>query len=276
MKRGLALASALLKTKSDASLVSAPNAQAPYPTLSVAALALAALLVPMVARALEAFAGSTHLRFRYGYRSLWIGAFLLNVLCVSIPGRLDEEMARSTGIESVWRSLFVPAPWAFAIWGVIYLGELCVSVAVGVSGARQVSGACSYWVAGTLYQCLWCLAFRRRFMSALWLPSSMLALGSLCLFGAHSELTDALLAATTLRGRIIAGLIRFPISVHAAWLSAAALLNLNGWAARMQVSLVDQVLLANTSAFLAFIVGAGYTIWSRDSAVGRSTHIQHT
>ena len=50
---------------------------------------------------------------------------MLSVVAVGVPGRWDGEMA--TGMP--WPTLFTPAPWAFAIWGVIYAGEVGAVVA---------------------------------------------------------------------------------------------------------------------------------------------------
>lgn len=235
-----------------------------YIGLSVPAMLLSTTAVPMVAWWLVVVSGRS-------YRTLWIGTFAFNVFFVSAPGRLDDEMSRTTGADPVWRSPFSPAPWAFAIWGLIYMGELGISVAVAYDGAQQVYAARLFWVAATLYQCLWCLTFRRRFMKQMWLPTLNLGLGAMFMYGVHRELTSALNNASA-DSRMTTFFIRLPISLHLTWLSAATLLNLNGWAARVQVSIANQLLLANASAVLGFLLGAGYAMLSRDSAIGKTVH----
>ena len=49
--------------------------------------------------------------------------FLINIVSVSIPGRFDSDVD-PTNMTFPWPTLFAPAGFAFAIWGVIYLGEL--------------------------------------------------------------------------------------------------------------------------------------------------------
>jgi len=60
-----------------------------------------------------------------GWRLACAVAFALNVAAVSLPGRYDGDVkvAADGSAQFGWDSLFTPAPYAFAIWGVIYLGE---------------------------------------------------------------------------------------------------------------------------------------------------------
>jgi hypothetical protein len=60
-----------------------------------------------------------------GWRLASAAAFALNVAVVSWPGRYDGDVKVSAdgSAQFEWDSLFTPAPYAFAIWGAIYLGE---------------------------------------------------------------------------------------------------------------------------------------------------------
>ena len=50
-------------------------------------------------------------------------------------------------------------------------------------------------------------------------------------------------------------LVRFPLSLHATWMAAACLLNLNGWATVSMRSIAFQASLAIASAYFASILG---------------------
>jgi hypothetical protein len=138
---------------------------------------------------------------------------------------------------------------------------------VGVWGKEALRRPTLYWLAGNLFQGMWCLAFRPSFKRALWLPAGLLAGGALSLFGAHKEITSLMRVAGS-GDKVSLALLRFPLALHAAWLSAASLLNLNGWAAVEQISLEKQLALAHASAYTAALLGLMYTAHSHDPFVG--------
>lgn len=63
-------------------------------------------------------------------------------------------------------------------------------------------------------------------------------------------------------------LLRFPISLHASWLTAASLLNFNGWAAITAVSFEKMLALATFSAYAAAALGGYLTLNTRDAGIG--------
>jgi len=267
---------------------------------SISALIILSVAIPLI---LQKFSENIN-NGNSIYRFVWAIAFIVNCICVSIPGRFDGQMVDGK-ISVVWRSAFAPSGWAFAIWGIIYIAELLATSYISISPSSWNFGATSeklvkvksssflgfieekiatiatplditdsfkkaslYWLVGNFYQCLWCYAFRPKFKSFLWIPASLLAAGAFSLFGAHRELSQSLSSANTLTSKIVLALIRFPISLHAAWLTAASLLNLNGWAAVSNVSPSDQLAIANASAFTAGLFGAVYTLYTKDPFVG--------
>ena len=204
------------------------------------------------------------------YRIVWVGAFIVNLITVSIPGRFDGTASVSTGKpEFPWRTVFAPAPWAFAIWGIIYLSEGLLVTYIGASGVpiAALKSAAAYWAAGNLFQAVWTALFRPRFHKLLFLPMIALTLGSAALFGAHGILTDAILPSMDVweKARLIA--LRSPISLHATWLTAAALLNLNAWISVSQISLGCQVAVGFASAYIAAIAGAVIAVRRGDPLV---------
>ena len=170
-------------------------------------------------------------------RIIWTLAFLLNLVTVSLPGRFDTisaDEAQKKRLEAVskddvkqievtmpWKTLFEPSPWAFAIWGIIYLTELLLTVFVSCLGNVQrpaIESATAYWVAGTAFQSRWCFCFRPEYRHVLWLPMVFLALASGSFFTAHHEITlliGSSSASLSLLQRIGLYLFRFPFSLHA-------------------------------------------------------------
>lgn len=216
-------------------------------------------------------------------RTLWAAAFALNLFTVSLPGRFDgqavelqkqkdaaksPEEIKKIESEMPWVTLFEPAPWAFAIWGVIYSSELLLTAFVTIFGHMQASmieKATPYWLAGNMFQSLWCLCFRPSFRKVLWLPMMFLALASTSFFAAHREITLLITASKTpFMGKFGLLLCRFPLALHAAWLAAATVLNLNAWISVSNASTAFQVPVAYLSGLIAFAVGGLMTVFSGD------------
>ena len=172
------------------------------------------------------------------------------------------------GIKVAWRSLFAPSSWAFAIWGAIYTGELLTTLYVGLKGREELRSASLFWLAGNVFQCLWCAVFRPRFKSALWLPALMLGLSSASFFGAHNQISLAISSKPDFAAKIPLLLLRAPIALHCAWVAGASLLNLNGWAAVSNLPLFKQLSIAYASVYSATLLGAGYSLYSKDPLVG--------
>lgn len=100
---------------------------------------------------------------------------------------------------NAWKTVFQPAGWAFAIWGVIYLGETIDTMYVAAVGrpADAIKAALPYWVAGNLFQSLWCFAFRERFRNRLYLPAMLLLLAGSSMAAAQRALTGAIQVGAT-------------------------------------------------------------------------------
>lgn len=207
-------------------------------------------------------------KFPWSFRVAWTLSFLCNVIFVSIPGRFDG--VADADINIGWETVFAPAGYAFAIWGMIYLGELLITLYTGLYGIpdHPLRDATIWWTFGNIFQSLWCAAFRPQFKSFLWLPSSLLGLAAISLFKVHDVLTNSILdSSQSLWTKIGLTAFRAPVSLHAGWLAAATLLNLNGWAAMSQISMGSQVALAFGSSYIAFILGLFIAIRQRDPLV---------
>lgn len=195
----------------------------PFPTGRYAFVATSALvLLPLMLCSTKVESILT--RYSWGPRVLWVFSFLLNLVTVSQPGRFDGNAAAASTAKSgkqpaarkkdvpqyqggiPWTPVFAPAGWAFAIWGVIYLGESLLTTYVaafdlpGVPPALLRKGKllalenrpevlALWWAAGSALQALWCLAFRPQFSNHLYVPAALLGGAAVCMFGAHGVLT---------------------------------------------------------------------------------------
>lgn len=206
------------------------------------------------------------------YRVLWIAAFILNLVTVQMPGRFDSLVDKTDGLDRFpWRTLFSPSGWAFAIWGVIYLSELILTTFVATpygNSIPAIKSATVYWMGANIYQSIWCLCFRPKYIDRLWLPAIQLISGAFSLNLAHSVSTTYLFAETNMFKKIGILLVRFPLALHAAWLTAAALLNTNTWVAVSKVTLSTQLSIAFASSYFAATLGAYWTILRCDPCIG--------
>ena len=217
------------------------------------------------------YTNSTLLKHPWAYRLLWGISFLTNLLTVQLPGRLDGEIANDGKNKAPLRfdTLFAPAGYAFAIWAVIYLGEILLSTTVAINGkpVDVIRKATPWWATANLMQSLWCASFRPRFINMLWLPSIMLSLGAFALLGAHNEFSFELQGMEWGWEKFILLLMRAPISLHAGWLCAASILNINGWLAASKFNMSTQLAFCIFSVYAAFLVGAIFSFRTGDPLI---------
>eukprot|EP00930_Biecheleria_cincta_P039468 TRINITY_DN27132_c0_g2_i1.p1 TRINITY_DN27132_c0_g2~~TRINITY_DN27132_c0_g2_i1.p1 ORF type:complete len:314 (+),score=27.37 TRINITY_DN27132_c0_g2_i1:60-1001(+) len=193
-------------------------------------------------------------------RSASVLAFLLNVYFVSLPGRFDGDPDTALRMPT----LLAPAPWAFAIWAVIYIGELFGLVWICVCARKcepeLIAKSTVAWCAANVAQSLWCCAFRPWAKDALWLSAILLGATAACLFPAQAGMKQV-------RDRGTYWAVVFPRSLHLGWTTAATLVNLNSY-----VSIVCGPIVAMTCAIgsvvLALYVGIVFCSHGLPSATG--------
>ncbi|KAJ1405669.1 hypothetical protein B484DRAFT_404387, partial [Ochromonadaceae sp. CCMP2298] len=97
----------------------------------------------------------------YLFRLLWLLAFAINMVTVSIPGRMDRIFHEGRHIKA-WHTLFEAATWAFSLWSPIYALEAALTLYVVVYGIppELFQKIVPFWLAGNWFQALWTFAFR--------------------------------------------------------------------------------------------------------------------
>lgn len=167
--------------------------------------------------------------------------FALNLYAVQQPGRLDGKLqqdiakAKKSGKEPLFfdnrgRSLVFPSGWAFAVWGVIFLGELvfCSSsllVQDSSAVAAVIKKVSSGFMMGQIFQVLWTASFRPKYEGKLgYISAAMLSGIAWSLSRAHA----GFVMDRTSYGLGQYLLYFFPMSLHFGWTMCASIVNLNG------------------------------------------------
>lgn len=165
--------------------------------------------------------------------------FLVNVISVSIPGRFDSDVDPKS-MSFPWPTLFSPAGFAFAIWGLIYIGEFAgMAVLMTNHGAAAMAAPASRaWLCANIAQALWCASFRPWALDRLWLSSACLAATATSLVVSQMRLVGDATAPSLAMGTkgprdaLLMALVAYPRSLHAGWVTAATLVNINAWAGK--------------------------------------------
>ena len=236
----------------------------PPPDVPLPALVTAAILLLCAGGCL--YWASYHSSPSCGRRTYAL-ALAVNVFAVAIDGRFDaEDLLDSEGhmTKLPWPTLFSPAGFAFAIWGLIYVGELVgLAVVLSAVGADTIGGAAveravrasnTAWLAANCAQALWCVAFRPWALELLWLPALLLGTSALCLLYAQRRLLTAV-GETPVPPAALAALA-WPRSLHLGWLLAAALVNLNAWVGKLAVGPAAALAVAITTLAGAALAGS--------------------
>jgi len=153
-----------------------------------------------------------------------------------VLGKTNKE------VSNQYFSLVTPAGYAFSIWGIIFSWET-VLVLKQLFGTPTMSPTLlKYWLAANALQGLWSFTFAAELI----IPSAMILAG----------VAGSLAGCIGCAGDQSFWLVRAPISLHAGWVTVAALLNMNlilvGSDANLTVQTVSAVgtIIAATSSGL--------------------------
>lgn len=211
---------------------------------------------------------------RSGSLALHSAGMLVNIITVVIPGRFDSDVDDPQDMVFPWPTLLSPAGFAFAIWGVIYLGEV-IGIAILLSCrelADRAAPAARSWLSANAAQALWCLSFRPWALDKLWLSSACLIAAAACLYTSQRSLTtpatDPASSSSSWRHGLLWALIVYPRSLHTGWVTAASLVNLNAWAGMEAIGTARSFSVAVLSLFGAAELAARYAAAGLRCAAG--------
>mmetsp|Transcript_21490 Transcript_21490/g.62624 ORF Transcript_21490/g.62624 Transcript_21490/m.62624 type:complete len:314 (-) Transcript_21490:250-1191(-) len=234
--------------------------------LRTACLAGAAVACLVLAMSKAAVLGPLQGYLRQNWVAASSGAFLLNVALVSFGGRFDSNVKDASSFP--WATLVSPAGFAFAIWGIIYTGELvgvawCWLRAIDAEHAAALTTATPAWVAANVAQSMWCLAFRPWALNRLWLSTLLLGTTAVCLLVSQMESAAAITPVDATYWAVV-----WPRSLHLGWTTAATLVNMNAWIgySKLGPSLALAVALLSVSS--AAVLGTTYLFWGLPTATG--------
>ena len=190
-------------------------------------------------------------------------------------GEKQQDQAVEEMMTERRKSLFVPSGWAFAIWGVIFLGELIFVTSSALLINENSAIAPLYknvsvgFLAAQLCQTMWTRTFRPIIFkgNGIYLSSFLLSGIAYGLNDAHAQFS---LFSSELKSWYQYLLYFFPMSLHFGWTTAASLVNWNGNIAFVSSSSCPRLvtLAGHASTLVATGLGVGLTLTRRAPVFG--------
>jgi hypothetical protein len=218
--------------------------------------------------ALEMISDSMYIQTIFGFQAyqLLISLSYATFFCANlIPGRLDTKLGRPKREDL---RFFTPAGFTFAIWAPIFLGEMLMAFSVlfpttlAIPGSVWLQDMAPSYTAASIYQALWCLAFREWALNYQWVPASLLTLASVALYRAHFHIASSYSAGTGTLWSLVA--CRIPLALHFGWITAAAALSWNGQLAAMGAAVEVRLTAAIATCVVAALFLGGTAISRRE------------
>lgn len=172
-------------------------------------------------------------------------AYVANVVVTYAVGAADSSHSNAA-ISAKYQTIVTPAGWAFAIWGVIFISQLIWAVAQLRPAFRAsplvIGGVGWYYLGVAAAQIAWTLLFSFELIS-LSLVAMLLVLFFLDMIVGSQCKFVKLGGAVTSQDYWI---LRFPFEIHAGWIIAASLVNINlvlvAWNASATVQFIAALL----------------------------------
>ncbi|MGK7919495.1 MAG: tryptophan-rich sensory protein [Trichodesmium sp.] len=183
-----------------------------------------------------------------------LSAFLLNVYVnIAPPGGKTIGEISNTVFPNV---LITPASYAFAIWGLIYLGLISFGIYQVLPGQKdnQILQRCQYFLVGaSLAQIIWVFLFQYQ----------LFTFSVLAMLGILGFLICLYLSLGISYERVSKKdkwLVHYPISIYFAWISVATIVNVAcaldnlGWNSTEETSIIWTVIMLIVAAVIATII----------------------
>lgn len=192
---------------------------------------------------------------RYGVVTALVLVLIVNWLANWLPiGGLG------TGeVSALYESLFTPAGFTFAIWGVIYTGLLIYAIyqaLPGQSGSIMLRDVGRLFIVNSLLNCVWLVAWHMQFLGTSLLI--MLAiLISLILTYRRLQQSDT-----------VSAVVSLPFSIYLAWICVASLANVSALQTAMDMNDLGLTSLQWTLVKIAIAgaIGSAMVLLKRDVA----------
>jgi len=186
-------------------------------------------------------------------------SYLANFLVVFGADRIAGLPDNAT-LSDKYQTLVTPAPYAFAIWGIIFTSELVWVIAQTHPKFRShqlvIKGVGYNFCLASLAQCLWTIVFGLEKMNL-----SLVAMVSILvpLVAILKRMSSPELNAST---KAQYWLLKFPFEIHAAWIMAATAVNVNVVFVAAKASPKVQLMVAVLSLVILSLVGF-FAVWRK-------------
>ena len=178
-----------------------------------------------------------------------VGAFFLYFVSAYVA---DQFLPDNAVLSNKYQTLVTPAPYAFAIWGIIFLSELVWVTLQASAKDRSTTASVGYnFILAYIAQSAWTFIFGSELMIL-----SLVAMISILI--PLTRIMDANTSSTS-----TSFWRRFPFDLHGGWIWAATLVNCNVILVQMETSALVQTYAAYTSLAVLVMVGFYYAYKKR-------------
>lgn len=200
-------------------------------------------------------------------------AYISNVLVVGF-GATALSLPDNATLSEKYQTLITPAPFAFSIWGIIFLSELIWTIGQCLPAYRStelvVKGVGYNYVFACVAQCIWTILFGLEKMTLSLIAMISILIPLLFILNKTSNIPtittsteddgddDDDINTNNAIGRY--WLLKFPFEIHAAWIMAATLVNMNVVFVAYNASAKIQTIIGWTSLVVVLCVGIAYTL----------------
>lgn len=180
-----------------------------------------------------------------------VAAYLSNFLVVF--GSTRAGLPDNAELSNKYQTLVTPAPYAFAIWGIIFTAELVWTITQALPKYRSnelvIKGVGYNFALACLAQCAWTIAFglEKMFLSLICMICILIPLLKILV---TTSLTST--KKTTIGDY---WMFKFPFHIHAAWIMAATLVNFNVVAVAYEAPSMVQTTVGWVSLVVLFAAG---------------------
>lgn len=195
-------------------------------------------------------------------------AYLSNFLTVF--GSTTAGLPSNAVMSDRYQTLVTPAGYAFSIWGIIFTAELVWTIAQVFPSYRShalvVKGVGYNFALASFAQCLWTVFFGLEKISLSLIAMVCILLPLLSILSKTSSMT-------TTNTTSDYWLLKFPFQIHASWIMAATLVNVNVLAVAYKASASVQTAIGWASLGVLFCVGIYFAVLQTRNSRSNSSRV---